>query len=154
MDQGAFENCTSLPYLYFPTNVEIIGSWSFKGCTGLKEVEMQWTDATEIREGTFKNCSKLTTIHLPAQVQTFDDSAFYGIGATTFTVPDTVTSIEAWCFARAYSLKNIYFEGNAPTIGEGAFNKITLTAYYPKSNATWKPAIMQNYGGTVTWKAQ
>ena len=25
--------------------------------------------------------------------------------------------------------------------------------YYPKNNTTWKPAIMQNYGGTVTWKA-
>ena len=153
VDQGAFENCTSLPYIYFPTNVEIIGSWSFKGCTGLVEADMTWTDATKIREGVFKNCSALTTIHLPVNIQTLGDSCFYGIGATTFTVPDTITSIEAWCFARAYSLKNIYFEGNAPTIGEGAFNKITLTAYYPKSNATWKPAIMQNYGGTVTWKA-
>ena len=153
VDQGAFENCTSLPYIYFPTNVEIIGSWSFKGCTGLIEADMTWTDATKIREGAFKNCSSLTTIHLPVNIQTLGDSCFYGIGATSFTVPETVTSIEAWCFARAYSLKNIYFEGNAPTIGQGAFNKITLTAYYPKSNATWKPAIMQNYGGTVTWKA-
>ena len=153
VDQGAFENCTSLPYIYFPTNVEIIGSWSFKGCTGLVEADMTWTDATKIREGAFKNCSSLTTIHLPVNIQILGDSCFYGIGATSFTVPDTVTSIEAWCFARAYSLKNIYFEGDAPTIGEGAFNKITLTAYYPKNNTTWKPAIMQNYGGTVTWKA-
>ena len=153
VDQGAFENCTSLPYIYFPTNVEIIGSWSFKGCTGLVEADMTWTDATKIREGAFKNCSALTTIHLPVNIQTLGDSCFYGIGATTFTVPDTVTSIEAWCFARAYSLKNIYFEGNAPTIGQGAFNKITLTAFYPKNNTTWKSDIMQNYGGTVTWKA-
>ena len=153
VDQGAFENCTSLPYIYFPTNVEIIGSWSFKGCTGLIEADMTWTDATKIREGAFKNCSSLTTIHLPVNIQTLGDSCFYGIGATSFTVPDTVTSIEAWCFARAYSLKNIYFEGDAPTIGQGAFNKITLTARYPRDNATWTAEVMQNYGGTVTWKA-
>ena len=153
VDQGAFENCTSLPYIYFPTNVEIIGSWSFKGCTGLIEADMTWTDATKIREGAFKNCSALTTIRLPVNIQTLGDSCFYGIGATSFTVPETVTSIEAWCFARAYSLTKITFKGNAPTIGQGAFNKITLTAYYPRNNTTWTSAVKQNYGGTVTWKA-
>jgi hypothetical protein len=131
--------------------VEIIGSWSFKGCTGLVEADMQWADATEIREGAFKNCSSLTTARLPANIQTLGDSCFYGIGATSFTVPATVTTVGPWCFARA-NLKSITFKGNAPTIGEGAFNKITLTAYYPKNNTTWKPAIMQNYGGTVAWK--
>jgi spermidine/putrescine transport system permease protein len=149
--QGAFENCTSLDYIYIPGNVGIIGSWSFKGCTGLVEVDMTWTDITKIREGAFKNCSALTRIHLPENIQTLGDSCFYGIGATSFTVPGTVTSIEAWCFARA-NLKSITFKGNAPTIGEGAFNKITLTAYYPRNNATWTSAKKQNYGGTVTWK--
>jgi hypothetical protein len=152
IDQGAFENCTALTYMYYPTNLEIIGSWSFKGCTGLVEVDLTWTDATKIREGAFKNCTALTTIHLPANIQTLGDSCFYGIGATSFTVPDTVTSVEAWCFARA-NLKSITFKGNAPTIGQGAFNKITLTAYYPRNNTTWTSAVKQNYGGTVTWKA-
>ena len=134
--------------------MEIIGSWSFKGCTGLKEVDMTWADVTEIREGAFKNCNTLTSVLFPANIRILGDSCFYGIGATSFTVPETVTSIEAWCFARAYSLTDLYFEGNAPTIGEGAFNKITLTAYYPGGNVTWVSDIMQNYGGTVDWKAQ
>jgi hypothetical protein len=153
VDQGAFENCTALTYVYFPTNVEIIGSWSFKGCTGLEEVDMTWTDVTKIREGAFKNCSSLTTIRLPENIQTLGDSCFYGIGATSFTVPETVTTIEAWCFARA-KLTKITFKGNAPTIGEGAFNKITLTAYYSSAKSNWTSSVKQNYGGTVTWKAQ
>jgi hypothetical protein len=153
VDQGAFENCTSLTYVYFPTNVEIIGSWSFKGCTGLEEVDMTWTNATKIREGAFKNCSALTTIHLPEKIQTLGDSCFYGIGATSFTVPETVTSIEAWCFARAKVTK-VTFKGDAPSIGEGAFNKITLTAWYNSAKTGWNASIKQNYGGTVTWKAQ
>ncbi len=151
IDQGAFENCTSLPYIFIPGKTEIIGAWSFKGCTGLEEGDMTWADATEIRAGAFKNCSLLTTIHLPENIQTLGDSCFYGIGATTFTVPDTVTSIEAWCFARA-KLTKIIFKGDAPTIGEGAFNKITLTATYNTDKSGWTSAVMQNYGGSVTWE--
>lgn len=152
--QGAFENCSSLGYIYIPGDTEIIGSWSFKGCTGLVEADMQWADATKIREGAFKNCSSLTNIILPAGIQTLGDSCFYGIAANSFTVPQTVTSVEAWCFARAYALDEIIFKGDAPTIGEGAFNKISLTVYYPKGNASWTPDKMQTYGGTVDWKAK
>lgn len=151
IDQGAFENCTSLPYVFMPTNVKIVGSWSFKGCTGLAEVDMSWADATEVREGAFKNCSSLTTVHFPTSMQKFGDSAFYGIGAETFTVPATVTEVGPWCFARA-NLKEIIFEGNAPKLGEGAFNKITLTAYYPDGDSTWNTTVKLQYGGTVTWK--
>lgn len=153
IDQGAFENCTALPYVFIPGDTHTIGSWSFKGCTGLEEADMQWTDATEIREGAFKNCSALNTILLPSGIEIFGDSCFYGIGATSFEVPATVTQIRAWCFARAYSLTEITFEGDAPAIGEGAFNRITLTARYPSGNSTWDGAVKQSYGGEVIWEA-
>lgn len=150
--QGAFENCASLDDVFIPGDTEIIGAWSFKGCAGLTEADMQWADATEIREGAFKNCSALTKIILPADIQVLGDSCFYGIGAKSFTVPETVTSVAPWCFARAYSLTEIIFEGDAPAIGEGAFNRITLTAYYPGDNATWTASVMQNYGGYISWE--
>jgi hypothetical protein len=152
--QGAFENCAALDYMFIPGETEIIGSWSFKGCTGLAVVDMTWADATEIREGAFKNCSSLTDVIFPANIRKLGDSAFYGIGATSFTVPATVTEVGPWCFARAYSLKTITFKGDAPAIGEGAFNKITLTAYYPKNNSTWTAAVRLNYGGNVTWRTK
>ena len=153
IDQGAFENCTALASVSIPRDVNIIGSWSFKGCTGLTEADLSQARATEVREGAFKNCNALTTVHFPANIQKLGDSAFYGIGAELFTIPATVTEVGPWCFARAYSLKDLYFDGNAPTIGEGAFNKITLTVHYPSGNATWTAEIMQDYGGTVTWTA-
>jgi hypothetical protein len=111
---------------------------------------MTWADATEIREGAFKNCAALTTIRLPQNIQKLGDSCFYGIGATSFTVPDTVTTIEAWCFARSKLVK-IIFSGEAPRIGEGAFNKITLSVFYKPTLSGWTPDLLQNYGGTVTW---
>lgn len=153
IDQGAFEGCSAMSYLLIPGTTEIIGSWSFKGCAGLLEVDMHWADATEIREGAFKNCVELAWIYLPENIQILGDSCFYGIGATEFVVPATVTEIRDWCFARA-SLKEIVFEGDAPSIGEGAFNKITLTASYPADNATWSDAVLLNYGGTITWTAR
>ena len=152
IDQGAFENCTALGSVFLPTNLEIIGSWSFKGCTALKEADMQWTDVVKIREGAFKNCAALETIRLPGGIQTLGDSCFYGIGADSFTVPATVTAVEPWCFARS-ALTQITFAGDAPAMGEGAFNKITLTAYYPAGNTTWTGVVMRDYGGTVIWTA-
>lgn len=152
IDQGAFEGCTAMTELFMPTNTQIIGAWSFKGCAALEEADLRWADATEIREGAFKNCSALRTIHLPTDIQILGDSCFYGIGASEFVVPATVTGIYPWCFARA-ALEKITFEGNAPTIGEGAFNKITLTACYPGDNTTWTADMTQDYGGSVTWMA-
>lgn len=151
IDQGAFENCTNLSELFLPTNVNIIGAWSFQGCTAMESVDMQWADATEIRDGAFKNCTALTKIILPGNIQILKDSCFYGIGATKFVVPSTVTKIEDWCFARS-GVKEIVFEGDAPAIGNGVFNKITLTAYYDSDNASWNSDIMQNYGGYIIWK--
>jgi hypothetical protein len=151
IDQGAFKKCAALSYVFFPGELEIIGAWSFKACTALTEIDMTWVDATEIRAGAFKNCTSLIKIILPQNIRTLGESCFYGIGATKFTVPATVTSIEPWCFARS-SVKEIVFEGNAPAIGEGAFNKIALTAYYPGDNTTWTAENMQNYGGDIVWK--
>ena len=107
----------------------------------------------EVREGAFKNCSALTTVRFPNHIQKLGDSAFYGIGATSLTVPATVAEVGPWCFARAYDLTQLHFIGDAPVIGEGAFNKITVTVFYPMDNNTWTPDFMQDYGGTVTWKS-
>lgn len=153
IDMGAFENCTALEFIFIPGKTTIIGAWSFKGCTALDTVDIQWIDATEIREGAFKNCSALETVLFPESIQRLGDSAFYGIGAKTFTVPTTVTEIGGWCFARS-NLKEIIFLSDAPDIGEGAFNKISLNAFYPGDNITWSSDVMEDYGGSVTWIPQ
>jgi hypothetical protein len=152
IDQGAFEN-SGAHNVTFPENLNILGSWSFKGCAGLLRVDLSQTKLTKIREGAFKNCRELVTVVLPKDIQILGDSCFYGVALREFTIPETVTSVEPWCFARARYLKEIRFLGDAPTIGEGAFNKITLTVRYPMDNATWTEDIMLDYGGTVSWLA-
>ena len=31
---------------------------------------------------------------------------------------------------------------------------MTATAYYPAGNGTWTEAVMQDYGGSITWTAK
>ena len=128
-----------------------IGSYAFYGLA-ITSVEIP-ESVTAIGDYAFKNASALANVVLPAGLTALGDSAFYGIGAAYLTIPESVTSMGAWCFARA-KMTELVFEGDAPSIGEGAFNKITLTAYYPGDNATWTADMRQNYGGTVTWTAK
>ena len=125
-----------------------IGSYAFYGLA-ITSVEIP-ESVTAIGDYAFKNVSRLKDVALPAGLTTLGDSAFYGIGTEQLTIPESVTSIGAWCFARS-SIQAITFEGDAPAIGEGAFNKISLTARYPGDHATWTSAVMQNYGGRIHW---
>ena len=125
-----------------------IGSYAFYGLA-ITSVEIP-ESVTAIGDYAFKNVSRLKDVALPAGLTTLGDSAFYGIGTEQLTIPESVTSIGAWCFARS-SIQAITFEGDAPAIGEGAFNRISLTARYPGDHATWTSAVMQNYGGRVHW---
>ncbi len=73
------------------------------------------------------------------------------------TIPSTVTAIGECAFGECYRISEITFKGDAPAIHEYAFNYAGYydgtTAYYPEGNATWTEAVMQQYGGTLTWLA-
>ena len=158
--KGAMKNYkgkTEMPwYKYLDQITEVvieegvtsIGSYAFYGLA-ITSVEIP-ESVTAIGDYAFKNVSRLKDVALPAGLTTLGDSAFYGIGTEQLTIPESVTSIGAWCFARS-SIQAITFEGDAPAIGEGAFNKISLTARYPGDHATWTSAVMQNYGGRIHW---
>ncbi len=55
-------------------------------------------------------------------------------------------------FDYAPSLREIHFKGPAREISEDAFRGVTATAYYPAGDSTWTADVLQNYGGTITWK--
>ena len=49
------------------------------------------------------------------------------------------------------ALTEIVFQGDAPAMGEDCFAGVTATAFYPGNNNTWTGAVLQNYGGSITW---
>ena len=70
---------------------------------------------------------------------------------TELVIPCNVQTVGAYAFSRCTALTSIVFTGDAPTIGDNSFSKVTTEVYYPSENDTWTEEVMQNYGGTLTW---
>ena len=106
-----------------------IGSYAFENCKNLSSVEIGNT-VQKIGEGAFSNCLALKSVTIPSSVDTIAYGAFW------------------WC----PDLDTVYFEGNAPEMGDEIFHNMSLTAYYVANDKTWTSAKRGNYGGHVTWK--
>lgn len=106
-----------------------IGSYAFENCKNLSSVEIGNT-VQKIGEGAFSNCLTLKSVTIPSSVDTIAYGAFW------------------WC----PDLDTVYFEGNAPEMGDEIFHNMSLTAYYVENDKTWTSAKRGNYGGHVTWK--
>ena len=71
---------------------------------------------------------------------------------TGVEVEGTVSRIGSYAFAGLTKLTSVNFLGDAPVIAENAFEGITAVGYYPESNESWTDAVMQNYGGNISWE--
>ena len=67
-------------------------------------------------------------------------------------VEEGVTSIGDHAFQACESLSQVVFEGDAPEIGEGAFEGVEATVSYPEENETWTEEVLQDYGGDLSWE--
>jgi uncharacterized repeat protein (TIGR02543 family) len=95
-----------------------------------------------IQNYAFSYANGLTGMTIPSEVTSIGDYAFfYASGLTVVTVPAKVATIGQYAFGRASSLKRIYFLGNKPVIGTGAFWLVTAATAYIRSVATGFPAV-------------
>ena len=147
----AFSSC-SLKTLLLPDKMNSIGSGAFSDCTALETIALPEGLGT-IESAIFAGCSSLTGVNIPFGVTTIDGAAFMGCSSLTdMVIPGSVTAIGTYVFAGT-GLTEITFRGDAPSIGDGCFTGVTATAYYPAENETWTGAVMQDYGGSITWTA-
>jgi uncharacterized protein YjdB/Leucine-rich repeat (LRR) protein len=154
--ESAFENNSLLVCVVIPDTVTSIGSWSFAECTNLQTINLSNNLVTLSKEA-FLNCTSLTSIHIPKSLRetyypfdgcsalrtvTFEegitailDTLFGNTGLTEITIPDTVTSIGANCFAECTNLQTVNLCNNLVSLGYCAFQDCTsLTSIYiPKS---------------------
>lgn len=113
IEDGAFQNCTSLTEVTFNDTISYIGCQAFEN-TGLTDVVI-YGDDCYIYEGAFKdcknlesvrleegvsyvgmnaflNCPKLKTIYLSKTVKYFEDNAFNGCDNVTFELVKNTTA--------------------------------------------------------------
>lgn len=155
----AFARCTGLQHVVILSDNATYDFNVFNGCTSLKtagpigsdaNIEYCWTDS--IPDNVFYQLSSLVDISIPAGISAIGKNSFLGCtGLTEIVFPETIKSIQASSFADCNSLRKVTLSGNMPVIGENAFYEVVSEVYYPKGNATYDPAKMLGYGGTLTW---
>ena len=141
----AFYNCDGLTSITIPESVTSIGL-AFVGCSGLESIIVSEKNTVYHSEG---NCIIETgtdalilgckTSQIPDNITGIYFGAFYGCtGLTSITIPDSVTSISDFAFART-GLTSITISDNVTSIKIGAFSDcVGLTdIYYTGSESEW-----------------
>jgi hypothetical protein len=108
----AFSGCKNLTGVTIPANVAEIGGGAFRCCRALTNVTIKGgapaagkgsvEGVREIGIVAFAGCTNLTRVTIPASVARIDRGAFHGCG----------------------SLANVTFLGDAPAVGEAAFENV------------------------------
>ena len=149
----AFRKCTGLQKVKFSAGLKTIGESSFYGCENLTELALP--EGVETAKGyAFKGCTKVTNVTLPSTLKVMGESLFYGcIGLSRIEIPAKVSAVGDYAFSRCEKLGEIKFLGDAPTIGNNTFAKVTAKVNYPNGNTTWTQEKQKNYGGTLSWSA-
>ena len=168
----AFDNCSSLTDITIPESVTSIGFNAFCS-TGIAEItipagvtvldascffncgNLSFVTLSEgllkLGDSCFMYCHNLTSLTLPESLERIESTAFRGASLTHITIPKNVNFIGYLAFLET-PIETISFTGNAPEFFGEVFGNITATVYYPAGNETWTEEVMQQYGGTITWK--
>ena len=125
--ERAFEHCTSLTSVTIPDSVTTIGEGAFAGCKSLKEFKGKFAadgGRCLIKGNTIIAYAEAsgTTYTIPDSVTTIGYGAFeHCTSLTSVNIPDSVTTIGDGAFRYCYSLTSVNIPDSVTTIGEAAF---------------------------------
>ena len=138
IEDEAFCNCSGLTSITIPDSVTSIGYYAFEGCTGLKSINVASdNDCFSSNNGVLFNKEKTELIKYPE-----------GKSETSYTIPNSVTSIGYAAFAGCTGLTSITISDSVTSIGGHAFCDCTglKDVYYAGSEAQWKAISVDDYG--------
>lgn len=116
----AFDGCTNIESASIPSSINKFGSFAFRGCCELKEVEIE---TGNIPDNTFLNCKKLHKISFGNNLYEIGKHSFNNCAALeTISLPNTLKEIGENAFANCRSLRSITFPYSLQKIDNYAFN--------------------------------
>ncbi len=132
---GAFYECKSLAKLTLPQSLQEIERYAFSDCEYITQVHIP--NGTVLKEGVFSGCDRLTKLEVSTNNEryTLIDGNLYSKDGTVlfqylasntqteFTVPDSVTEIDAYAFCDAKNLQAVYMGNNVTKLGYRAFER-------------------------------
>ena len=161
----AFWCCSSLTSITIPESVTSIGSYAFLDCKKLTQINVD-TANTKFSSvnGVLFNKGKTelirypegkadTSYSIPDSVTSIDWYAFYGCkGLTSITIPESVTSIGDSAFCGCSSLTSITIPDSVTSIGDYAFNRCgsLKDVYYSGTQEQWKKIRIGDGNGSLT----
>jgi hypothetical protein len=117
----AFRGCTGLTSFNIPNLVTCIESYAFWDCTGMTSINIP-NSVTSIGEHAFLNCTGLTSIEIPNSVTSIGSYAFLSCtGLTSIEIPNSVTGIGGDVFRGCTGLTSINIPNSVTSIGIYAF---------------------------------
>ncbi len=130
----AFDYCTSLTSITIPDSVTSIGNYAFYDCDSLTSVTIP-DSVTSIGYRAFSGCSSLTAINCSSGNTNYlsQDGVLFnnnktelicypaGKSESSYTIPDSVTSIGDSAFQGCSSLKSVTIPDSVTSIGSSAF---------------------------------
>ena len=147
IEKRAFFSCTSLEDIELPNSLVTIGEEAFRGCTSFTSVEIT-RNVAEIGPLAFFYCPRVKEFKVSRMSNHFCsvDGVLYskdmtvihylaqGDNRTTYEIPNTVKTIENYCFTSS-SLKSVTIPEGVTTICRGAFygSRDLADAHIPNS---------------------
>ena len=151
--ESAFARCTSLTSITIPDSVTSIGESAFARCTSLTSITIP-DSVTSIGYSAFEYCTGLTSINVASgnNYYSSNNGVLFnkkktelirypeGKSQTSYTIPNSVTSIGKRAFIFCSSLTSITISNSVTSIGVYAFYDCSglKDVYYAGSEAQWK----------------
>ena len=122
----AFDDCTAITEITIPASVTEMGTGVFHFCGSLARIRVaSGSTAFASVDGVLFSADKTTLVAFPAAKN-----------ASSYTIPDTVTTVADYAFYRCKNLTEIQFGKNVTSTGIYAFANTALTAVTVPSSVT------------------
>jgi hypothetical protein len=164
----AFYWCTSLTSVTIGTNVTSIGNYAFQYCADLTSITIP-NSVTNIGDVAFNWCTSLIAITVDTlnPVYSSVNGVLFNKSQTTliqcpagkggsYTVPNSVNYVGDDAFYNCTNLIGIYFQGNAPNIGNEVFGHgenvaFNAIVYYLPGTTGWGTFAQLTGRPTALW---